>query len=166
MAEALLFMLIVCFFDPFYQYHAPFLNMPAVLHDRDNQMPGSVRNFTYDSALVGSSVVENCDSAFLNEQYDGEFLKIIRASSSVADLLYYLEMAQKEHELEHIVWGLDIFALQAPAEVTLYEESVPRYLHTVSVLDDIPYLLNKEVLLERIPYMLACAAEGKSIRYR
>lgn len=159
--EALLFALIVWFFDPFYQYHEPFADIPSVLHDRDNQMPGTIRNFSYDSVLVGSSVVENCDSTYLNEQYDAEFLKVIRASGSVADLLYYLEMAQKEHDLKRVVWGLDVFALQASAEVTLYGDDVPRYLHTTSVLDDIPYLLNKEVLLERIPYMLACASEDK-----
>ena len=71
--EALLFALIVWFFDPFYQYHKPFADIPSVLHDRDNQMPGTIRNFSYDSVLVGSSVVENCDSTYLNEQYDAAY---------------------------------------------------------------------------------------------
>ena len=37
--------LFVWVFDPFYQYHAPFFGLNAVLNDRDNQMPGTIRNF-------------------------------------------------------------------------------------------------------------------------
>ncbi|RKJ19936.1 SGNH/GDSL hydrolase family protein [bacterium D16-50] len=150
----------VWFFDPFYQYHEPFFGWEAVLNDRDNQMPGTIRNFQYDSVLAGSSVAENFDSAFLDEAYDCRTLKVIRASGSMADLLYYLEMAQEEKELENVFWCLDLFALNASTEVTLYGENTPRYLHTESFLDDIPYLYNKEVLLEKIPFMLAYGHEG------
>lgn len=70
--------LVVWSFDPFYQYHAPFLGIEAVLNDRNNQMPGTVRNFSYDSVLVGSSVAENFVSSFLDETYGCSTLKLIR----------------------------------------------------------------------------------------
>ena len=73
---------ITYFFDPFYQYHKPIFGMDAVLYDRDNQVIGTIRTFDYDMVLLGSSVVENTDSAFLDEEYDGQTLKIIRASGS------------------------------------------------------------------------------------
>ena len=85
---------VVWFFDPFYQYHEPFLGMKAVLNDRDNQMPGTIRNFQYDTLLVGSSVAENFDTDYLDSRYGCKALKVIRASGSVADLLYYVEMAE------------------------------------------------------------------------
>lgn len=155
-------MAIVWFFDPFYQYHAPFFGMEAVLNDRNNQMPGTIRNFEYDSALVGSSVAENFDSSFLNEVYGCETLKVIKTSGSMADLLYYMEMAQEERELKNVFWCLDLFALEASTEVTLYGKDIPRYLHTKTVLDDVSYLLNKEVILEKVPLMLASAYMGKN----
>ncbi len=153
---------VVWFFDPFYQYHAPLLGMEAVLNDRDNQMPGTIRNFQYDSVLVGSSVAENFDSSYLDEMYDCQTLKIIRASGSVADLLYYLEMAQEERELKNVFWCLDLFALEASTQVTLYGQDTPRYLHTKTVLDDVTYLLNKDVIFEKIPLMLASAYMGRN----
>lgn len=159
-AELFLAAFLVWLFDPFYQYHAPFFGEEAVLNDRDNQMPGTIRNFTYDSVLVGSSVAENFDSSFLDTVYGVTTLKIIRAAGSVADLLYYLESAQEERELADVFWCLDISALDAPVEVTLYGDDIPRYLHTKTILDDIPYLYNKEVLLEKIPTMLAYSHEG------
>lgn len=161
--EFLLVTLVVWFFDPFYQYHAPFLGMEAVLNDRDNQMPGTIRNFAYDSVLVGSSVAENFDSSFLDETYDCSTLKVIRASGSLADLLYYLEMAQENRNLQNVFWCLDVFAMDSPVEVTLYGGDTPRYLHTETVLDDLPYLYNKEILLEKIPSTLAFAYQGINV---
>lgn len=152
---AFLVIFFVWLLDPFYQYHEPFFGIKKVLYDRDNQVPGTIRSFEYDAVLLGSSVAENFDSSFIDSAYDCETLKIIRASGSVADLLYYLEQAHKEQELSRVFWCLDLFALMAPTEVTLYEEDIPRYLHTKNVLDDIPYIFNKEVIFKKIPMMLA-----------
>lgn len=149
--------LVVCVFDPFYQYHEPFWGMKAVLNDRDNQMAGSVRNFSYDSVLMGSSVAENFDSSFLDENYNCKTLKLIKSSGSVADLLYYLNMAQREHELKNVFWCLDIPSINSSPLPTLYNDDIPRYLHTETVLDDAPYLFNKDILFMKIPLMLASA---------
>ncbi len=149
--------------DPFYQYHGPILGKAAVLNDRDNQMPGSIRNFTYDSILVGSSVAENFDSEYLDNAYQCKTLKVIRASGSVADLLYYVNIAQERHELKNIFWCLDEFALTAPAEEKLDGDDTPRYLHTASILDDIPYLFNKEILFETIPTQLYLSRQGVNV---
>lgn len=151
---------VVWFFDPFYQYHEPFFGMEAVLNDRDNQMPGTIRNFQYDTLLVGSSVAENFDTDYLDNRYGCKALKVIRASGSAADLLYYVEMAESERELRDIFWCMDIFALNASAEVTLYGDDIPRYLHTKTVLDDLPYVFNKEVLFEKIPAAVVSSIKG------
>lgn len=151
---------VVWFFDPFYQYHEPFFGMEAVLNDRDNQMPGTIRNFQYDTLLVGSSVAENFDTDYLDDRYGCKALKVIRASGSAADLLYYVEMAESERELRDIFWCLDIFALDASVEVTLYGDDIPRYLHTSTVLDDLPYVFNKEILFEKIPAMVVSSKKG------
>lgn len=160
LAEFLLVALAVWLIDPFYQYHRPILGDQAVFNDRDNQMAGSIRNFRYDSVLVGSSVAENFDTDYLNSVYDSQTLKVIRASGSIADLTYYLEMAEEERTLNNVFWCLDLFAMTASTEVTLYGGDTPRYLHTDSILDDLPYLYNKEILLERIPAMLAYSYQG------
>jgi len=159
-AELVLVAGIVVVFDPFYQYHKPWFGMEAVLNDRDNQVPGTLRNFEYDSVILGSSVSENFDSAYLDGLNGTETLKIIRASGSTADLLYYLEQAHEYQDLKKVFWCLDLFALNADTQVTLTDDSVPRYLHTKTALDDVTYLYNKEILFEKIPYMLACSMQG------
>ncbi len=160
LAELAAIAFIVWLFDPFYQYHEPFFGLEAVLNDRDNQMAGTVHNFQYDTLLVGSSVAENFDTDWLDEAYGCDALKVIRASGSLADLLYYVEMAEEEQEIRSIFWCLDIFAMNAPTEVTLYGDDVPRHLHTKTPLDDLTYVYNKEILLEKIPAMLVSSFQG------
>lgn len=151
---------IVVVFDPFYQYHEPWFGLNAVLNDRDNQVVGTIRTFDYDSVLLGSSVAENYDSSFLDASFDCTTLKVIRASGSTADLLYYLDKAHRQQELKNVFWSMDIFALTASPQITLTSKDIPRYLHTDTVLDDWPYLWNKEILCETIPQMLAFSRMG------
>ena len=162
LAELLAVVFVVWFFDPFYQYHQPFLNRKAVLNDSDNQVPGTIRTFTYDSVLVGSSVAENCDSTYLDEAYDCQTLKVIKTAGSTADLLYFLDMVHERTEPKNVFYCLDITALMVSTETTLYNKEIPRYLHTKSVLDDGTYIFNKEILFEKIPTMLAFEKIGKN----
>ncbi|MCR4897087.1 MAG: hypothetical protein K5891_09965 [Lachnospiraceae bacterium] len=161
LAGAVLIGGITALFDPFYLYHAPFFGIPAVLDDRDNQMPGTVRNFTYDSVLVGSSVAENFNTDRLDAARGTRTLKVIRSTGSAADLLYYLEMAEEDHNLQQVIWCLDLFALLSAPEPTLPEAGVS-YVQSASPLDDLPYLFNKEILFRTIPTMLGKALQGEN----
>lgn len=162
LAELFAVIFVVWFFDPFYQYHQPFFNRVAVLNDSNNQLPGTIRNFDYDSVLVGSSVVENCDTSFLDGAYGCQTLKVIKRAGSTADLLYYMDMVHEEMEPKNVFYCLDIWAFMFSAEVTMYGEDVPGYLHTESVWDDATYVLNKEILFEKIPAMLAYEKKEKN----
>lgn len=154
-AELILVACITVLFDPFYQYHGPLPGMQTVLYDRDNQVPGTIYTLEYDSVLLGSSVAENFDSTYLDSLYGCQTLKIVRASGSVADLLYYMEQAHDNQTIKNVFWCLDIFALTSPTEVTLYSDDTPRYLHTDAAWDDFTYLFNKDILFKEIPYSLA-----------
>ena len=43
---------------PVFHYHKPWFGLKAVLTDKEYQCIGSLRNFDYDSLIVGSSVAE------------------------------------------------------------------------------------------------------------
>ena len=153
---------ITVLFDPFYQYHGPLPGMKTVLFERETQVIGSIRNLSYDSVLLGSSVVENCDSAYLDEVYGCKTLKVVKGSGSTADLMYYLDAAHEEKEIKHVFYGLDLFALKMPCEVTVVSQYSPKYLYTDTILDDGSYLFNKDVLFEKIPLMIAYSLTDKN----
>lgn len=159
-AMMLLVALITYLFDPFFQYHEPYFGLERVFNNRDYQMAGAVKNLSYDSVLVGSSVAENFDSSFLDEKYNCNTLKIIRSTGSVADLLYYLEIAHEKQELKNVFWCMDIFALTASMDVTVASDKALKYLHTNTILDDATYLFNKDVLFKEIPLYVAYSVMG------
>lgn len=152
--------LVTYLFDPFYQYHQPFFSLKASLYDRDNQVVGTIRTFDYDSVILGSSVAENFDSAFLDTHLGCETLKVIRASGSVADLLYYMDMVHGNQEIKNVFWCMDIFALMSSTEITLKDKSVPGYLHTDTIFDDVTYLYNKDIIFEEIPRSVAYSLQN------
>lgn len=147
--------LFVWLLDPFYQYHEPYFGLQKVLYDRDNQVAGTLRNFSYDRVFLGSSMVENFDTDYLDGQDGLVTVKAIKTSGRTADLIYYLDMVHEHQEVQEVYWGLDIAALIAEPETVLYGEDIPRYLHTDTILDDIPYLFNKQIIFEKIPMTVA-----------
>lgn len=163
--ELVLLLAVVLFFDPFYQYHTSLFG-PEVLNDRDNQMPGTIRNFDYDSVIIGTSLMENCNTAYLDNAYGIKTLKVVRAGSPNSDLLYYMNMvhevkAKKNTELKKVFWCMDVNELTTDTAPTLRKgNDTPWYLHTKSPLDDVTYLCNKEIILKTIPKNLMFAKSG------
>ncbi len=147
--------LAVYLFDPFYHYHAPWFGLKSVLSEKEYQVPGSLRHFTYDSVLVGSSVVENNDNAWYDEAFGGTTVKAVRSYGGIADLVWYLNLAFDAQEIRQVFFNLDPASLTQEAETTFEASGCPMYLYDDNPFNDIRYLLNKTVLLEKIPYEIA-----------
>lgn len=141
--------------DPFYHYHAPAGGLKAVANKAEYQCIGTIRNFEYDGLLLGSSMAENYNDRWLDEAFSCKTIKGIKSSASTMDLLYYLEAAYQDHELRYVFYNLDLFALSAELKCHFEDEGMPLYLYNDSILDDVDYLFNKDVLFEYIPYQLA-----------
>ena len=144
-------------FDPFYHYHKPWFGMKAVLNDKEYQCIGSLRNFDYNALIVGSSVMENNDNAWYDEAYNVKSIKAIRSYGATADLCYYLDEAFKGHDVKYVFYNIDPSSLWADAETTYESTGCPMYLYDQNPFNDVQYLFNKDVLLEKIPYQLANA---------
>lgn len=153
--QMLALVLIVTLFDPFYQYHKPLPGLQTVLFERETQIPGSIQTLDYNSVLLGTSVVENCDSFYLDSQFNCKTLKIVKGSGSNADLLHYLDMAHAKQDLQYVFWGIDWHMLTSSTEVTVVNEYSPSYLFTENPLDDFTYHFNKDVIFKKIPLMVA-----------
>lgn len=146
---------IVYVFDPFYHYHKPWFGMKAVLNDKEYQCVGTLRNFDYDAVIVGSSVVENNNNAWYDEAYNVKSVKAIRSYGATADLCYLLDEAFKDHDIKYVFYNIDPSSLSADASTTYKSTGCPMYLYDHNPFNDVQYLFNKDVLLEKIPYQLA-----------
>lgn len=145
---------LVLIFDPFYHYHGPILGMKAVLEERDYEVAGTLDHLEYDAVLLGDSLVENTNTAWLSELFGCQTVKAIRAGGSNADLLWYLDRAYETHEVRTVFYCMDKAALCAGTDIT-FPENDYYYLLDRNPLNDWKYLWNKDVLLKKIPIQLA-----------
>lgn len=151
---------IVALFDPFYQYHAPLPGLKAVLTDKEYQCIGSLHTFDYDALIVGSSVCENYNNHWFDEGFDCTAVKAIRSYGATADLCYLLDNAYASHDLKYVFYNIDPSSLSADTEPTYESTGCPMYLYDRNLFNDYSYWLNKDVLMEKLPYMLAYSFLG------
>lgn len=152
--------LAVIIFDPFFQYHKPLPGLKAVLTDKEYQVPGSLKTFDYDSVIAGSSVAENYNNGWFNQGFDCTAIKAIRSYGATADLCFFLDIAFETHDLKYVFYNLDPSALSADPVTTFESTGCPMYLYDNHYINDIEYLLNKGVLFEKIPYLIAQSLMG------
>ncbi len=150
----------VVLFDPFYQYHRPLPGLKAVLTDKEYQCVGTLRNFDYNALIVGSSVCENYNNGWFDQGFDCHTIKAIRSYGATADLKMLLDIAYENHELDYVFYNIDPSSLSASDKPTYVSTGCPMYLYDKNHFNDYQYTLNKDVLMEKIPYMLAFSFIG------
>lgn len=146
---------LVLLFDPFFHYHRPLPFLKEVLTKKEYQSIGTIRNFSFDSVIVGSSTAENFNNRWFDGAFDTVSVKAIKSSGITAQLDYYLEEAFRERKLSYVFYSLDLFALSGDPQTVFPDETMPGYLYDRNPFTDVNYLLNKDVIFEDIPYMLA-----------
>ena len=146
----LLAAMIVVVMDPFYHYHGPLGNMKAVLQERDYQVAGTLDHLDYEAVILGTSIAENHNSDQFRELFGLQTVKAPRAGGSNADLLWYLDRAYTSHEVKKVFYFLDYVSLESGTKPTfdLFDTKV---VTNRNPFDDIAYLLNKDILLKKIP---------------
>lgn len=152
--------LLVFIIDPFFHYHKPVPGLKAVLNEKEYQCIGSLRNFDYDALIVGSSVCENYNNGWINEKFDVNSIKAIRSYGATADLCFFVNEAYKNHDIKKVFYNIDPVSLSGTPRLTFEETGCPMYLYDENPFNDIQYLLNKDVILSRIPYMVSKSVIG------
>ena len=152
--------LAVVVFDPFFQYHKPLKGLKAVLTDKEYQCVGSLKTFDYDSVIAGSSVSENYNNGWFDQGFGCKSIKAIRSYGATADLCYLLDIAFDHQDLKYVFYNLDPSALEADPETTYELPGCPVYLYDDNYVNDLRYWLNKGVLMEKIPYLIANSLMG------
>ena len=158
----LLCVLAVVIFDPFFQYHKPLFGLKAVLTDKEYQCTGSLKTFDYDSVIAGSSVAENYNNGWFDQGFGCRSIKAIRSYGATADLCYLLDISFAHQNIKNVFYNLDPSALVADPETTYEMTGCPMYLYDDNYVNDIEYWLNKGVLMEKIPYLVANPITGPS----
>lgn len=129
--------------DPFYHYHAPILGTREYMYNQVYQSPGAALHFTYDSAIVGSSMTENFRSSWFAEE-GCDTVKLSYSGARTRDLRSILDKVfESENEVKWIILDINDYQLTVEPDSSFGEQ--PEYLYNDSFLDDVQYLLGSEV---------------------
>ena len=154
---------LVVYVDPFFHYHAPLEGFPYVVDNQLSQNPGMARNMTYNSCIIGSSMTVNFDTDDFSEIMGLDTLKLSYSGAYPKDdynilSIVYDEncLARKNSDVDAVFFAMDIPVMAADKDMVKYER--PEYLYDDNLLNDVKYVLNKDVLFQ---YILRPIVQGK-----
>lgn len=145
---------LVYYIDPFFHYHAPLKGFSYVIDNQLTQNPGMAEHMEYDSAILGSSMTVNFETDWFLELMDLNALKLSYSSaypkdiSNILEKIYEPKTDGSTRDIKKIFLGLDVITYSGDVDETKYP--IPEYLYDDNVINDIYYLLNKDVLLNYV----------------
>lgn len=152
-ALTLLLVLLVLFggttvyIDPFFHYHGPREGQSYSLYNERYQNDGITRNFSYDAVITGTSMTQNFKASEFNQLFGLQSIKVPFAGASYKEINEFLERTiTRNSNIKVILRGLDSNRLLVDKDDMRYD-SYPDYLYDNNVLNDVNYLLNKEIFV-------------------
>ena len=148
--------------DPFFHFHAPDTERYYyVLDNQRSQNDGLLRQFDFDGIITGTSMTHK----FLSTEMDGLFgtnsIKASFAGGSYREINEMLEKAFRLHpELKVVIRSLDLDQLVSEKD-RMRDGVFPSYLYDENSLNDVKYLLNRDVLFKRVLPMWLDAMRGR-----
>lgn len=140
--------------DPFEQYRESSI-LP--LYDQESyNNPGIAKNYDYNAVILGTSMVEMSNPSVIDETFGVHSVKLPMRGSHIAQMGWQLDHIFRAKEkrgetLELAILAVDAYSMMGPVDDM---EEIYDYLWNDDVFDDVNYLLNRDVLLVRIPRML------------
>ena len=144
--------------DPFFHYHAPLTDRYYYrLNSERNQNDGITRHFDYTGLITGTSHAENFKTSEAEALFGGRFIKIPYAGASYREIQESVARALKRNpKTAVVIRALDIEYLLDGKDNMREDMGVfPSYLYDDDLLNDIRYVLNRNVVFSRACRMLS-----------
>lgn len=139
----------VFWLDPFEHYRESRI-LP--LYDQESyNNPGIARNYEYDAAIFGTSMVEMSRPSVIDESFGVSSVKLPMRGSHTAQMGYQLSHVLEKRPLKLAILAVDAYSLMGPVDD---REEIVEYLWNDAPADDVNYLLNRDVLLVKLPRLL------------
>lgn len=134
--------------DPYFHYHAPLDGLEYPIYNERYQNDGIVKHFAYDAIITGTSMTENFKASEFDKLFGVTSVKVPFSGGSYKEMNENLERAVKANsEIRYILRCLDFYSLAADKD-DMRPEAYPTYLYDEKLLNDVSYVLNKEVLFQ------------------
>ena len=144
----------VALVDPFEVYHQATAFIPPITNGTQSYSnAGIAKSYAYDSVVIGSSMTENFCPSQLDALLGGRFVKLSINGGSPFNHKQMMDMAFSTHDVQRVLYGLDIEAFTY--FYTTPKTEMPDYLYDDDLFNDVRYWFNKSVLTRYIPACLS-----------
>lgn len=162
LAALILFAAFTIYIDPWFHYHAPLKKYAYPLNNAVYQNDGILRNFKYNSLIIGTSMTENFKTSEANELFHEEFIKIPCAGEGYKRANDLLTRAYKSgHDIKYVIRSIDYTKLIRDKDYYEYS-GYPLYLYNDNIFDDLNYVLNKSVFINQTYDVIRYTKEGNT----
>lgn len=107
------------------------------------QIPGLARNQDYNTAIVGTSMIENFVDSEVSQKLNTDAIKLPISASYVTEQGLIIDMAMNHNSPENIIWNIDYRCLDIE-DGEFYEKEIefPKYLYDEKIYNDFRYIIN------------------------
>ena len=138
--------------DPFNVYRADSDLKNIIYQFPYYQNTGIARHAKYDTLITGTSMTQNFRAWWFNEKFGGSAVRLSFDGGVCEDFDALLNCAYKSgNEIRSVYFGLDNYLITSDSKLVDINERIPEYLVDSNPLNDIKYLLNKDILFKYIP---------------
>lgn len=116
---------------------------------------GIAKNYDYDMAFIGSSMIQNFDMPYFRENYDVNPVKLVAGGMTLNEILKLYNISQEYSGADKYMINIDPFVLNTDGPIDFSSSRFPDYLYNDEKLDDVKYLLGYEVWFRYIPVNFA-----------
>ena len=138
----------VIYIDPFFAYHKPNQKFYYKYDDALYQCPGMVKNFDYEMLIAGTSLIQNMKTSTAKSVFGLDAIKTPLCGISLERNISLMKLAiESNPELKTIIFP--IYANHFCSESDEDNTNFPDHLYDNNILNDISYLLNKDIIFNR-----------------
>lgn len=154
---------ITIYVDPLFHYHGITDGLAYILEDERYQNDGIVRNFDYDALITGSSMCENFSTSQFDTLWETNSVKVAFAGGSYKEIDENLKRALKSHnQVKYVVRSIDYSSLMDDKnDMLVLTGGRPEYLYDDNPFNDVSYLFNKEILINKVYNTIAYTRAGE-----
>lgn len=138
--------------DPFFHYHKP--DLDGYFYSLDNQRSqndGISKHFDYDALISGTSMTENFRTTEADKIFGCNSIKVAYSGGSYKEINDNIENAlEANKDLKLVIRCLDMHKFLSPYDDMRTDlGKFPTYLYDSNPLNDVEYLLNRDVIFGR-----------------
>jgi hypothetical protein len=109
------------------------------------QNVGLARNLSYDTVVIGSSMMDNVRPSLLGRSWGVKAVKLSIAGSTAREQALILREALETGQVRRVLWSIDAFSFFSPADKVRDEQSFPFHMYRPPLLN-IEYPLSLSTL--------------------